>query len=119
MEVKYLIFNTNIAIALKDSSCEYKVCELTIFEIESINIKFPILNIKICEGKEILIDVKCSLYGEDHFYHYNINKLLKRNMVIGGCEQSALPIFLIGKNQKVIEKVNDYKQTIEKIYALI
>ena len=119
MEVKYLIFDTNIAIALKDSGGEYKVCELTLFEIESMKNRFTILNIKICEGKEILIDVKCSLCGEDHFYHYNINKLLKRNMVIGGCEQSALPIFLIGKNEKVVEKVNEHRKIIEKIYARI
>ena len=119
MEVKYLIFDTNIAIALKELDGEYKVCELTIFEIESMKIRYPSLNIKISEGKEILIEVKCPLCSEKHFYHYNINKLLKRNMVIGGCEQSASPIFLIGKNQKVVEKVNEHRKIIKRIYAMI
>jgi len=117
-----LIVDTNIAVALKNSNGEYKVCELTIFEMKSMKTmkrKFPSLNIKVSKGNEILIVVKCSLCGEKHFYRYNINELLKINMVIGGCEQLALPIFLIGKNQKVIEKVNEYRQTIEKIYALI
>jgi len=114
-----MMLDTNIAMALKNSSGEYKICELTIFEMESMNTMFPSLDVKINNANEILIVVKCSLCGDKHFYHYNINELLKRNMVIGGCEQLALPIFLIGKNQKVIEKVNEYRQTIEKIYAMI
>ncbi|MBU3179878.1 hypothetical protein [Clostridium psychrophilum] len=114
-----MIFDTNIAMALKNSSGEYKIYEFTIFEIENIKIIFPSVNVKIHKGNEILIVVKCPLCGEKHSYYYNVKELLKRNMVIGGCEQVALPIFLIGKNQKVIDKVNEYRQTIEKIYALI
>ena len=114
-----MIFDTNIAMALKNSKGEYKVEQLTIFEIESMNIRFPSLNIEFYKGNEIVIKVKCSLCGESHFYHYNISELLKKNMVIGGCEQLALPIFLIGKNQKVIEKVNEHRKVIDRIYAMI
>lgn len=119
MEVEKLILDTNIAMALKDSNGQYKVEELTIFEIESMRTKFPCLYVKLNKGDEILIEVKCSLCGDYHSYHYNINELLKTNMVIGGCEQLALPIFFIGKNEKVIKKVNEHRQTIEKIYAMI
>jgi hypothetical protein len=114
-----LIFDTNIAMALKDSDGQYKVCELTIFEIESMKTRFPSLNVEMNKGNEIIIKVKCPICGEYHFYHYNINEFLKRAMVIGGCEQLALPIFFIGKNEKVIEKVNEHRQTIEAIYAMI
>ncbi|MBU3092578.1 hypothetical protein KPL35_10885 [Clostridium sp. CF011] len=114
-----MVFDTNIAMALKNPNGEYKVCELTIFEIENMETVFPSLKVELHKGTEILIKVKCSLCEEFHFYHYNINEFFKINMVIGGCEQLALPIFLIGKNQKVIEKVNEYRQTIEKIYAMI
>ena len=114
-----MIFDTNIAMALKNSNGQYKVEQLTIFEIESINTKFPSLTLKVNKGNEIVIKVKCSLCAEYHLYHYNISELLKRNMVIGGCEELALPIFFIGKSQKVIEKVNDHRKTIEKIYAMI
>lgn len=105
--------------ALKNSKGEYKIEELTIFEIENMNARFPSLKVELHKRNEILIKVKCSLCGEYHFYNYNINELLKRNMVIGGCEQLGLPIFLIGKNQKVIEKVNEHRKTIKKIYAMI
>ena len=114
-----MIFDTSIAMALKNSNGQYKICELTIFEIESINNKFPSIKIKVNKNNELIMKVKCSLCGEYHFYHYNINELMKRNMVIGGCEQLALPIFFIGKNQKVIEKVNEHRKAIEKIYAMI
>ena len=114
-----MILDTNIAMALKESNGQYKVEELTIFELECMKSKFPCLHVKIRKGSEMLIKVKCSLCGEYHSYHYNINELLKTNMVIGGCEQLALPIFFIGKNEKVIKKVNEHRQTIEKIYALI
>jgi len=114
-----LIFDTNIAMALKNSNGQYKVEELTIFEIESMKTRFPSLNVEVNKGNEMVIKVKCPLCSEYHFYHYNINELLKRNMVIGGCEQLALPIFFIGKNEKVIEKVNEHRQTIERIYAMI
>lgn len=114
-----MIFDTNIAMALKNSNGQYEVEELTIFEIESMNTRFPSLNIEFHRGNEIAIEVKCSLCGESHIYNYSIIELLKRNMVIGGCEQLALPIFLIGKNSKVIAKVNEHRQTIEKIYAMI
>jgi len=119
MEVRELIFDTNIAMAIKDSKGQYKVEELTIFEIENMKSRFPCLNIELHSGNEILIEIVCSLCGEHHSYHYNINELLKTNMVIGGCEQLALPIFFIGKNEKVIEKVNEHRQVIEKIYAMI
>jgi hypothetical protein len=105
--------------ALKNSNGEYKIEELTIFEIESMNTRFPSLNVELQKCNEIIITVKCPLCGEFHFYHYNINELLKRNMVIGGCEQLALPIFFIGKNQKVIQKVKEHRQTIKRIRAMI
>ncbi|MBU3111553.1 hypothetical protein [Clostridium lacusfryxellense] len=114
-----MIFDTNIAMALKNSSGKYKIEQLTIFEIESMNTKLPSISVNVNNGNEILVKVKCPLCYEYHIYHYNINELLKRSMVIGGCEQLALPIFLIGKVEKVIEKVNEYRQTIEKVYALI
>lgn len=119
MEVEKLLLDTNVAMALKDSNGQYKVEELTIFEIESMKSKFPCLYVKLQKGNEILIKVKCSICSEYHSYHYNINELLKTNMVIGGCEQLALPIFFIGKNEEVIKKVNEHRQTIEKIYAMI
>ena len=114
-----MIFDTNIAMALKNSKGEYKIEELTIFEIESMNNRFPSLNIELNKGNEIVIMAKCPLCGEGHLYHYNVNELLKRNMVIGGCEQLALPIFFIGKNQKVIQKVTEHRQTIKRIHAMI
>lgn len=119
MEVRYVIFDTNIAMALKNSNGQYKVYEMTIFEIESVNTRFSSLNLKVSKGNEIVMKVKCSLCGEYHSYYYNIVELLKRDMVIGGCEQLALPIFFIGKNRKVIEKANEHRKTIEKIYAMI
>lgn len=114
-----MVLDTTIAMALKNSNGEYRVCQMTIFEIESMKTRFPSLSVKVHKGNEILISVKCSLCGENHFYNYNINELLKRDMVIGGCEQLALPIFLIGKNHKVIEKVNEHRETIKKFYAMI
>lgn len=114
-----MIFDTNIAVALKNCNSEYKIEELTIFEMESMNTRFTSLSVEINKGSEIVLKVKCPLCTDNHFYYYNINDLLKRNMVIGGCEQLALPIFFIGKNLKVIEKVNEHKQTIKRIRAMI
>jgi len=68
-----LIFDTNIAIALKNSNGEYKIEELTIFQIESMNARFSSLNVEIYKTNEIVIKVKCPLCGEVHSYHYNIN----------------------------------------------
>lgn len=114
-----MIFDTNIAIALKNSNGEYKIEELTIFEIKSMNVRFPSLRVELYKNNEIVLKVKCPLCGDTHTYHYTINELLKRNMVIGGCEQLALPIFFIGKNEKVIEKVKEHRQTIKSIQAMI
>ena len=114
-----MIFDTNIAVALKNCNGEYKIEQLTIFEMESMNTRFASLSVGMSKGNEVVIKVKCPLCGDYHLYHYSINELLKRNMVIGGCEQLALPIFFIGKNLKVIEKVNEHKRTIEKIRAMI
>lgn len=114
-----MILDTSIAVALKDSEGEYKIEELTIFEMESMNTRFASLSVELNKGNEIVIKVKCPLCSDYHFFHYNINELLKRNMVIGGCEQLALPIFFIGKNVKVIEKVNEHRQTIKTIRAMM
>ncbi|MPN27628.1 hypothetical protein SDC9_175062 [bioreactor metagenome] len=40
-------------------------------------------------------------------------------MVIGGCEKTGLPIFFIGKIDKVEEQVNKYRETRKEIYAMI
>ena len=115
-----MVFDTNIAIALKNYNGQYKVEELTIFELESMKTKFASLSsVEVQKGNDLVMKLKCPLCGENHFYHYNTNELLKRNMVIGGCEQLGLPIFLIGKNEKVIEKVKEHRQSIEKVYAMI
>ncbi len=114
-----MILDTNIAMAVKNSNGQYRVEELTIFELESMKNRFPCLYVKVNKGKEIFVEVKCLLCGEYHHYHYNVDELLRTNMVIGGCEQLALPIFFIGKNEKVIKKVAEHRQTTEKIYAMI
>lgn len=114
-----MIFNTNIAIALKNFSGEYEIKELTIFEMENLNKSFPSIEVNINKSTEIVMKVKCPLCLGYHFYNYTVNDIIKRHMVIGGCEELGIPIFFIGKSNNVEQKVSEYKQSIKELYAMI
>ncbi|GLC29384.1 hypothetical protein [Clostridium omnivorum] len=114
-----MIFNTDICIALKNLYGQYDVEDFSIFEMEKLARSFPSLEVKLVRNKEVSIKLKCPLCGEEHYYCYNLGDLVKRDMLIGGCEVLGMPLFFIGKKNVVMSRVKKYKEVNKKMYALI
>ncbi|MDP4143460.1 MAG: hypothetical protein Q8936_03110 [Bacillota bacterium] len=114
-----MLFNTSVAIALKNSVGQYGIRQITLFQLEKINTLFDNFQAKVVKNKDIVFKVKCPLCGQYHYYRYNFYDLMKREMVIGGCENLGVPVFFIGKEDKVIEKVNKYIEVNKKICAML
>lgn len=119
MEVFFLLFNMDIAIAFKNIQGQYEIEKFSLFEIEKVNKKFPSHEMKINKNKEMIIKVNCPLCGEKHYYKYKLNELLKREMTIGGCEILALPVFYIGGTERIEQRVNKYREINRQLFEMI
>lgn len=114
-----MLLDTDISIALKNHYGQYEIREISLFELDKIKNKFPNFEAKFNRNKEVNFRLKCPLCGEYHYYSYSINELLKRDMLIGGCEVFGMPIFFIGNGRKVHQRINKYNQINKSIYAMI
>lgn len=114
-----MLLDTNIAIALKESNWQYKIEDISLFSIENIGKTLKAMDIDTYRGKDVLIKVKCPLCDEIHFYNYHIANIIKKDIIIGGCDKLGVPIFFIGKKNTIIKRVQEYIQINNKIYAMI
>jgi hypothetical protein len=114
-----MLFNTDMSIALKNFYGHYDINRFSLFETNKINENFTSLKVKVQNNREIILKVKCPLCGNYHCYRYSINEFVKRKLIIGGCEALGEPLFYIGNYDKVNEKVNQFKSTNKKMYAMI
>jgi len=117
--VNFLLCNTGISIAFKNSCDQYEIEQFSLFEVEKVNRRFTSMKVKINRNKEIQFKVKCPLCGEEHHYGYSIGEFIKRDMIIGGCEVLGVPLFYIGDGDKVGKRIKRYREISEELYAMI
>lgn len=113
-----MIIDTVVSIAFKNCVDKYDIKRFSIFNINDISMHFETIQVKRNNDNEFEFKVKCPICGEEHYYNYKIDNLIKETMVIGGCEKIGVPIFFIGKREKVEEKINKYEEVNKKIYAM-
>jgi hypothetical protein len=113
-----MIFNTEFSIALKNNFGQYCSKSFSVFEFERVICEFPSLEMKLNRSREFLFKVKCPICGEDHLYKYDCSDFVKREVVIGGCEVTGMPIFYIGKDRNVSERVNKFNEIYKKVYDI-
>ncbi|MCI1945290.1 hypothetical protein [Clostridium luticellarii] len=114
-----MIFETNISIAVKNSREKYDIKNFSIFDINDINESFPSLKISFVNSKILLVGVKCGLCGDIHYYRYSINELIKKAVVIGGCEMLGFPILYIGNYDVIKSRISRHNEIQEKMHALV
>jgi hypothetical protein len=113
-----LLIDTVVTAAFKNGLGQYDMKRIHIFNITDIDKYFKHIEAIFLSSREIQLNVKCPMCGENHYYSYDISHLINGSMVIGGCEKIGYPIFFIGDKEKVEEKINKYKEVNEKIYAM-
>lgn len=114
-----MVCNTALRIAVKNEMGQYEEKKINLFELYNIHEKYANLEINNNKGKEIKFKIKCPICGRTHYYRYNLVELAKSEMKISGCEIIGIPVFFIGDSDKVIERINKYKEINKKICAMI
>ena len=109
------MYNTDITIALKNNAAQYCKEQLSLFRIQDISLLFEVVNFKQNKKRCILLKIKCPICGELHQFNYMLNDLIKREVIIGGCEITGSPIFFIGKEWKIDKIINKYNEIREKM----
>lgn len=113
-----LVYNTDICIAYKDERGVYKFDHTSIFNLYNISKKLPVESFNK-NGKSIRFTVKCSMCDGEHSYEYQINELMKHEMIIGGCEVLNKPIFILGKPMKVLNFIKQYNKINKEVYVML
>lgn len=114
-----MLYNTSISMALKGYNGGYSIETTSIFELESLNDKFTSFNIKLDKNKCIILMIKCPICGHKHCYSYNLNDIIRHDLLFAGCETMGVPLLIIGKNNNVEKIVNNYYETSKKAMAMI
>jgi hypothetical protein len=114
-----VLYCDDICIALKNDIGRYKIKKVTLFNIKEAFSELGLCELKIRKSKDIIISMKCPICGEYHSYSFYIKDLFRRDMIIGGCELTGIPVFYIGKEKAVMERVTRFIEFSQKAYALI
>lgn len=114
-----MLYNTELRIAIKDVENRYNSMDTSVFQLENFENHLPNFQLRITKPKEIDIDIKCPICGECHESKYSLSDLIRKQMIIGGCEVTGLPIYFIGKPIKVSKYINRYNEINNKIYAML
>jgi hypothetical protein len=113
-----MLYNTDICLAVKNEQGRYIIRKFTVFELDNIFSSIPSFKLKTRKQKEIVFSVKCSLCGENHEYNFRTNEFLKRDMLAGGCETTGMPLFFIGKYERVNAHTQKHNEICSKFYAI-
>lgn len=114
-----MILKTNKIIALKNQNGAYDIKNISIFSTEDFNVCFSLTHSRGSKGKKVIIKIKCPLCGNYHSYVYSISDFLKRDLIVGGCEFIGMPLFYLGDQCRVEEKIYKISKCEKKIYAYI
>jgi hypothetical protein len=114
-----MLYNTELKIAVKDMESRYNMVDTSIFEIESTSKHLPNFQSKLLRSKEIQVKIKCPICVEYHETKYGIRELLKKQLVIGGCELTGTPVYFLGKPMKISKYISKYNEVNNKIYAML
>lgn len=114
-----MLYNFDIRIAVKNSINCYKSYDISIFKLKSISDYLPNVNVKITKSKGVFVRYNCPICGEQHENSYNIKDLLKKQLIIGGCDVTGSPIYFIGQPMKVNKYISKYNEINSKVYAML
>jgi len=113
-----MLLETWRTIAVKNDQGGYDIKNISIFDVNVLNVCFSLTHSKKC-SKNIIIKVKCPLCGNFHSYKYGTADFLKRDLIVGGCELIGMPLFYLGNKIKVEQKVDKYNKIEKKVCAYI
>jgi hypothetical protein len=114
-----LIYNTDLGIALKEKSGLYRMCSVSLFNLNGISKFFPLVSLEKGDNRELVFGVTCTMCGEKHHYNYSLSELIKRDMLIGGCQVTGKPVFIIGKYNKIENFINRHNEINKQIYEML
>ncbi|HCW04010.1 MAG TPA: hypothetical protein DGK91_05415 [Clostridium sp.] len=114
-----MLYNFDFRIAVKDKKNCYKTYDVSIFKLKSISDYLPNINTITTRSRKIYVKYKCPICGEEHENNYSIKDLLRKQLIVGGCELTGSPVYFIGKPIKVSKYISKYNEINSKVYAML
>ncbi|MHC1720228.1 MAG: hypothetical protein AB9844_06025 [Clostridiaceae bacterium] len=112
-----MILETDRAIALKNNKGTYDISTISFFRGEEADVSISITRQKFKSGSNLTLKIRCPLCGVIHSYKYGLRDFFVRQLLVGGCEFTGMPLFYIGYAEKVQEKISRIKKIEKKICA--
>jgi len=112
-----MVLETDRTIALKNNEGTYNIDTISLFKGEAADVSISIARQKSKPGRNLTLKVRCPLCGGIHSYKYGLRDFFVRQIVVGGCEFTGMPLFYIGDAEKVQEKISRIKKIEKKICA--
>ncbi|WP_368489528.1 hypothetical protein [Clostridium sp. BJN0013] len=114
-----MIFETNKCIVIKTPEGNHIVKNFSAFNLNKINENSTFLKVSFLNNKMVSLKVKCIFCENTHYYRYSIGDLIKKDMIIGGCDILGLPILYIGNCKMIEDEILKYTKVNTRIYAMI
>ncbi|WP_333859662.1 hypothetical protein [Clostridium sp.] len=114
-----MIFETNMGIAIKTLEGNYAFKSFSLFNLNKINKDFTSLDVSFLNNKILSLRVKCIFCESIHHYKYSIRELIRKGMIIGGCDVLGLPILYVGNCEIIEKEIVKYNKVNTRIYAMI
>lgn len=111
-----MLYDSSLVFAIKNDIGEYNLEEVNVFNLKGSNKCLNNAEIAIRNKKEIIIKAFCPFCEEYHFYTYDISECFMREALFGGCHKNGNVVFIIGKKDNVIKRVESYREVKESIY---
>jgi len=112
-----MVLETDRIIALKNNEGTYDINTISLFQGEKAKVSISITRHKSKPGRKLTLKVRCPICGGVHSYKYGLHDFFAKQILVGGCEFTGMPLFYIGYAEKVHEKISKIKKIEKKICA--
>lgn len=109
--------NSNVTIALKKLDNNYTIYNLNLFNLQYIDEG----NISINKIKNNALEFKvcCHLCEKEHIYIYSIKEIVKKDLIVLGCEKLGIPLVVLGKKEEVGKMIYPHNYVNYKINVIL
>lgn len=114
-----MIINASVGIAFKEKNGEYFKVKKSLFELCGLIQEDHSSYLISRKNKDIIFKINCPICGEKHQYTYRMQDIISKELLVGGCEITGMPVFYIGKEEKLKNIIHKQKEVFANMHFMI